>query len=73
MATATGSLKVNGFSMNWSEDTDRKALPCIECENPTFGRTDIPDPSKKRGVRVEVSCIGCAMKRALRTGLQIDR
>jgi len=70
MATATGSLKVNGLSMNWSEDTKRKARPCIECENPTFGRTDIPDSSKKRGVRVEVVCIGCAMKRVFRKGLE---
>lgn len=68
MATATGSLKVNGFSMNWTEDTKRKARPCIECGQPTFGRSDIPDRTKKCGVRVEVACIGCAMKRAFRKG-----
>jgi hypothetical protein len=69
MSTATGSMKVNEFSMNWSEDTRRKARRCIECGEPTFGRTDIPDSTKKRGVRVEVACIGCAMKRAMRAGL----
>lgn len=66
MATAT--LKVNGFSMYWTENTKRKARPCIECENPTFGRSDIADASKKCGMRVEIACIGCAMKRALRVG-----
>jgi hypothetical protein len=70
MTVATGSLKINGFSMNWTEDTNRKARPCIECGNPSFGRADIPDPSKKRGVRVEVACIGCAMKRAFRKALE---
>lgn len=69
MSTATGSLKVNGFSMNWSEDASRKARACIECGIPTFGRSDIPDDTKKLGFRVEVACIGCAMKRAMRQGL----
>jgi hypothetical protein len=67
---ATASLKINGFSMTWTEDTKRKARPCIECEQPTFGRSDIPDASMERGFRVEVACIGCAMKRAFRKGLE---
>jgi hypothetical protein len=67
--TAVARMKVNGFSMDWSDDTKRKARPCIECGQPTFGRTDIPDCTKKRGVRVEIACVGCAMKRAMREGL----
>ena len=67
--TAVTSLKVNMFSFSWTEHTRRKAKPCVECGNPTFGRSDIPDSSKKRGFRTEVACIGCAMKRAMRLGL----
>lgn len=66
----TGTIRVNGVQVNWTEDTKRKAKSCIECGNPTFGRSDIPDASRKRGVRVEVACVGCAFKRAFRAGMK---
>jgi hypothetical protein len=68
---ATGHIKVNGFEVNWTEDTRRKARNCVECGNPTFGRSDVSDASRKSGMRSEAACVGCAFKRAMRMGLNL--
>lgn len=53
--TSLMKVQVNNYTLNWDEDTDRVARPCLSCKKPTTGR------SSRKSL-----CLDCALVNAFK-------